>query len=297
MAQTIQEGLSRGQLEGGSLDEHSTEYIDTVEAYNKWAEVYDTDGNFLQALDTIEMRDLLPRFLALIQAQAQAKVGMESSSNVEPALKLVDLGCGTGRNTLQLAKSAPKDVQIIGLDASIGMLEVAGEVLRGMGRDKIMLGMYDLLAPSDSSSGMVSLPPAGSLRDQLGDGASGVISTLVLEHIPLGKFFEGAARLVRPGGYFLVTNMHAEMGAISQAGFVDVKTGKKIRPTSYAHEIGDVVTAAKGVGFEVVALDEAAERVREKRVDDAMAERLGPRARKWVGVTVWFGVCFRMRPG
>ncbi|KAL4915920.1 S-adenosyl-L-methionine-dependent methyltransferase [Aspergillus aurantiobrunneus] len=289
MAKTIQEVLAHGNGKEATSDGHAIEYVQTVEAYNKWAEVYDTDGNFLQALDTIEMRDLLPRFVALVQAQAQTEV---ESNKGEKVLKLVDLGCGTGRNTQQLANTAPGYAQIIGLDASPGMLEVAGKTLRGLGAgNRVTLGVYDLLSPSESVT--VSLP--GSLRDQLGSGASGVISTLVLEHIPADKFFEGAARLIRPGGYFLVTNMHAEMGSISQAGFVDVKTGMKIRPTSYAHEVSDVVAAAERVGFEVVALDEGGERLRARRVDEAMVEGLGGRARKWVGVTVWFAVCFRMR--
>lgn len=257
-------------------------------------QVYDTDGNFLQVLDTVEMKDLLPRFLALVQAHAQAEI---ESNNHQPTLKLVDLGCGTGRNTLQLAKSAPKGARIIGLDASPGMLGVARETLREklgvVDGDRVTLDVYDLLASSEPGLGLGSL--SKPLRAQLGDGASGLISTLVLEHVPGDKFFEGAAKLIKPGGYFLVTNMHSEMGAISQAGFVDVKTGIKIRPTSYAHKADDVVAAAKRVGFEVVALDEGGQRVRERSVDEAMVEGLGERAKKWVGVTVWFGICFRMR--
>ncbi|KAL5339917.1 S-adenosyl-L-methionine-dependent methyltransferase [Aspergillus crustosus] len=283
MAQTIQESLAQGN-KAATSDGHSVEYIGTVEAYNKWAEVYDTDGNFLQALDTIEMRNLLPRFLSLVQEAYQETVAEPAS-----ALKLVDLGCGTGRNTLQLGKAAPRDAEIIGVDASPGMLDLAREALSAneVG-ERINLSVYDLLAPAPSS-----LPDS---LDGEEEGASGIISTLVLEHIPVYKFFEGAARLIRPGGYFLVTNMHAEMGGISQAGFVDVKSGKKIRPTSYAHEVGDVVAAARRAGFEVVALDELGEeRVRERRVDEAMVKELGERAKKWVGVMVWFGVCFRMR--
>lgn len=85
----------------------------------------------------------------------------------------------------------------------------------------------------------------------------------------------------------LVTNMHEEMGGISQAGFVDPMTGEKVRPTSYAHSVGDVVRQGKRWGFEVVG------NVLERRVDESMVEALGPRARKWVGVKVWFGICFR----
>ncbi|CEL05577.1 hypothetical protein ASPCAL06695 [Aspergillus calidoustus] len=272
MSRTIQDTLSPGLGKDGK----QVEYIETVDAYNKWAEVYDKDGNFLQALDTIEMRNLLPYFLARVQSDFAA----------ENTLKLVDLGCGTGRNTLQLARLAPAEAQITGVDASPGMLAVAKATVEAEGKGQVMLGEYDLLSPD--------APIPASLQD--GALASGIISTLVLEHIPVDLFFSGAARLMRPGGYFLVTNMHAEMGAISQAGFVDEKTGTKIRPTSYAHTIGDVVAAAERVGFEIVGLDENGEvGVRERKVEEGIVEALGVRGRKWVGVTVWFGVCFRMK--
>ncbi|KAI9367808.1 S-adenosyl-L-methionine-dependent methyltransferase [Aspergillus egyptiacus] len=287
MVQTIQESLAYGK--GATSDGRSVEYLDTVEAYNKWAEVYDTDGNFLQALDTIEMRDLLPRFLALVSQS-------EEESVQHKELELVDLGCGTGRNTLQLARAAPRGAQIVGVDASPGMLDVARATLqremeRGAGEgsaNRLTLGVYDLL----------SHPETGYLPAVLeGRKAAGVISTLVLEHIPVDTFFGGAARLVRPGGYLLVTNMHAEMGRISQAGFVDVKSGRKIRPQSYAHAVPDVIAAAERVGFEVVALGDGdrKEKVRERRVDEGMVDQLGARGRKWVGVMVWFGVCFRLK--
>ncbi|KAL3491788.1 S-adenosyl-L-methionine-dependent methyltransferase [Aspergillus germanicus] len=272
MSRTIQDTLAPGE----GRDGNQVEYIETVDAYNRWAEVYDTDGNFLQALDTIEMHNLLPYFLARVQSEFAA----------EKTLKLVDLGCGTGRNTLQLARLAQAGAQITGVDASPGMLAVAKATVEAEGKGQVTLGEYDLLSPD--------APIPASLQD--GVLAAGVISTLVLEHIPLDLFFSGAAKLVRPGGYFLVTNMHADMGAISQAGFVDEKTGTKIRPTSYAHTTGDVVAAAEKVGFEVVGLEENGEvGVRERKVQEGMVEALGVRGRKWVGVTVWFGVCFRMK--
>lgn len=257
----------------------------------KEQQVYDTDGNFLQALDTIEMREMLPRFMSLVLSMdpqpGSEGLGGESKTS---SLNLVDLGCGTGRNTLQLIKAAPARARVTGLDASQGMLDVAtvtiqNEITSGdEERERATLGIYDLL-----SSCPQSLPTA--LEGQV----SGIISTLVLEHIPLDKFFYGAARLIKPGGYLLVTNMHAEMGAISQAGVVDAKTGAKIRPTSYAHEVRDVLAAAGMAGFEVVGLDESEEKVRERRVNERMVEGLGERGKKWVGVMVWFGVCFRMR--
>lgn len=33
--------------------------------------------------------------------------------------------------------------------------------------------------------------------------------------------------------------------------------------------------------------------VKEKAVDEGMLEMLGPRAKRWVGVKVWFAICLR----
>ena len=81
--------------------------------------------------------------------------------------------------------------------------------------------------------------------------------------------------------------MHPEMGRISQAGFVDPKTGDKIRPTSYAHTIAETVVEARRAGFELLG------GVDEVSVQEEMMERLGIRGRKWIGVRVWFGGVWR----
>ncbi|OOG00781.1 hypothetical protein ASPCADRAFT_503032 [Aspergillus carbonarius ITEM 5010] len=241
------------------------QYLETTDAYNKWAKVYDTDNNFLQALDTLEMQKLLPHFLHLLR----------NTFGSDPT-KIIDLGCGTGRNTLLLARLASPETEIVGLDASSGMLDVAREAIGGNSR--VSLGIFDLLQEPMNV-------PVGST------GAAGIISTLVLEHVPLRRFFEAAAKMLMPGGCLLVTNMHSDMGAISQAGFVDVETGMKIRPVSYRHGIGHMLAVAEEVGFRVEWLD--GEGVRERMVDEKLAGVLGPRAKKWIGVVVWFGVCFR----
>ncbi|KAJ5852438.1 uncharacterized protein N7529_011823 [Penicillium soppii] len=276
-----------------SAASQSTQYVNTVEAYDKWAEVYDTDGNFLQRLDTIEMRSLLPRFLDCVKThvQDQSETGTSKPS-------LVDLGCGTGRNTIQLLDilSANKTdtFNVVGLDASPGMLEVARGAIKEYATKReipqeVSLGIIDLLQP-------VSLP---HLPPSLGKGAAGVISTLVLEHIPLALFFVAASAIMRPGGYLLVTNMHAEMGMRSQAGFTDPQSGVKIRPTSYCHTIPEVLEAAQDAGFSVQEISGASENgdhgdgVLVRGVDESLGLVLGPRAKKWVGVKVWFGVCFR----
>ena len=241
-------------------------FLDPTSAYDLWSEVYDIDGNFLQALDTIEMRTLLPKVLSC----------MFSS----PPWKIVDLGCGTGRNMTRLLDIPASTV--IGLDASSKMLEIARsridehvtQTSKGSEAAQVaQLKHYNLLE-SDH------IPPCALNADAL-------ISTLVLEHVPLPTFFEKASQILKPNGVALVTNMHSDMGAISQAGFVDPKTGEKVRTQSFAHHLDDVIAEAHKQGFEVIG------DILERAVDEEMSEVLGVRARKWIGMTVWFGVCFR----
>ncbi|KAJ5865806.1 hypothetical protein N7534_000359 [Penicillium rubens] len=277
MAQTIQELLAIKP----SGNSQKTQYVDTVEAYDKWAEVYDTDGNFLQRLDTIEMRTLLPQFIDRVSKRFQPSP--QETETTTTHASLVDLGCGTGRNTIELlsALSTAKKANhfsVIGLDASRGMLDVARTATREYGaksaaQTPVELGILDLLQPELSKTQLPS-----SLA---GPGAVAV--------------FAAAAGIMRAGAYLLVTNMHAEMGMRSQAGFTDER-GVKVRPTSYCHAISDVLDAAAEAGFEVEEVVGAgADGVLVRGVDEQLGDVLGARAKKWVGVRVWFGVCFVKR--
>lgn len=242
-------------------------YMPTTAAYDRWAQVYDTDANPLQALDDHELTTLLPDFLALVEPQKQT------------GLRITDLGCGTGRNTLKLL--AIPDAEIAGLDASEKMLEKARSRCRicldslpsGTKAKSIFLEQFDMLSHDEAP--------------QCARNATAVISTLVLEHIPLPAFFSVAQSLLIDGGHLLLTNMHAEMGSISQAGFVDPESGEKLRPVSYAHKIEDVVAEARRCGFDVVG------DVKEVAIEAELVEKFGKRAQKWVGVKCWFGVVFR----
>ncbi|KAJ5286217.1 hypothetical protein N7524_001523 [Penicillium chrysogenum] len=274
MAQTIQELLAIKP----SGNSQKTQYVDTVEAYDKWAEVYDTDGNFLQRLDTIEMRTLLPQFIDRVSKRFQPSP--QETETTTTHASLVDLGCGTGRNTIELlsALSTAKKANhfsVIGLDASRGMLDVARTATREYGaksaaQTPVELGILDLLQPELS-------------KTQLPSSLAGP------------AVFAAAAGIMRAGAYLLVTNMHAEMGMRSQAGFTDER-GVKVRPTSYCHAIPDVLDAAAEAGFEVEEVVGAgADGVLVRGVDEQLGDVLGARAKKWVGVRVWFGVCFVKR--
>ncbi|KAL8809343.1 MAG: hypothetical protein Q9200_003495 [Gallowayella weberi] len=239
-----------------------TIYKPTLATYEQWAATYDIDGNFLQALDTLEIEKMLPYFFDVLP----------------PAPKIVDLGCGTGRNTACLMRV--QKARILGLDNSQGMLQRAESRCRSVMEvseaESLDFQIWDMLALQESED-----VPA-NVR-----GADAILSTLVVEHIPLRQFFKACSAILKPGGHVLCTNMHPEMGAISQAGFQDPATGEKIRPISYAHTIRELLSCASTWGFTAVWGP------KERKVQESDLIKLGDRGRKWVEVHAWFGVILR----
>jgi len=240
--------------------------LPTKDLYARWAKVYDTDGNILQAIDDHSLPPLLTRALNLLPTTQ--------------SLTITELGAGTGRNTLKLL-SLPNISTIHALDLSPEMLAVAQSRCSPSANKNIDLQFleFDALQPQD-------FPQVKEIEGK----ADMVLSTLVLEHLPIQVFFETAKRLLKPGGILVLSNMHAEMGKRSQAGFVG-EQGEKVQGDSFVYEIGEVVDVAGGMGFEVLG------EVQERSVERADLEGgvVGERGRKWVGCRVWFGCVLRLR--
>ena len=243
-------------------------YKPTVEAYNEWAPNYDTDGNFLQALDSA----MIPKMLPIV------------TQRLPSSPKVVDLGCGTGRNTLLLL--GIPGAMILGLDNSSAMLAIA----------KARCHQMQEAMPEGRRAGSLSFEiwDMHSLQDEHSQvprpaqHADAVFSTLVIEHIPLDIFFKACSMMLKPGGLLLVTNMHSDMGKRgSQAGFKDQMTGQTIRAVSYFHKTSEVVQKGQEQGFEVVWGPE------ERRVHADDLGKLGKRGEKYVGTNVWFGMILR----
>ncbi|KAF2190206.1 S-adenosyl-L-methionine-dependent methyltransferase [Zopfia rhizophila CBS 207.26] len=270
----------------GSPPKSSTpvQHLPTQDTYDAWASVYDTDGNILQAIDDLELSTLLPEFLTLVLQSA--------TSNPVQDLRIIDLGCGTGRNTAKVLsyeypKKGPK-VQVTALDFSQGMLDVAGKKLGEMSWVRQVEPRISLELQRTDCFPTVSNPSASPIPDVKDPSkVNGVLSTLVLEHIPLKDYFATLASLVERNGYALVTNMHSEMGNISQAGFVNER-GVKVRGKSFAHTPMETAEEARGAGFEVLS-------VKERRMGKSDIETgiVSQRGMKWVGIYVWYGLLLR----
>lgn len=238
-----------------------------------YSTTYDTDGNFLQAVDDIQTRAMIPELVRHIEGAVGKEKGQAS---------ILDFGCGTGRTTLKLLQQdwtrAPK---IQGWDSNEAMLQGAREKCEaarkktGKAISSLDFQQADFLHPDKLPSGTSS-------------SFDGLVSTLVLEHIPMETYWKCVSKLLKPGGFGLVTNMHPDMGAKSVAGFDDEK-GVRLRGTSFVHGFEETVEAAKAVGMEVVG------EVVEVTVSEDMLRSgaVGERGRKWIGTKVGYGFLFR----
>lgn len=281
-----------------------TIHLSTTEAYDAWASVYDTDGNMLQAVDDIQNEKLLSPLLRSMWAKKTTHAEKPPlPSSHDPKFRIIDIGCGTGRTTLKIIKVCAElgiPAEIVGIDASEKMLDAARDKLKEYLRHNagpidgdvegkpscefmhVDIASPDLLKQIFSSSETLH-------RRALFDLA---ISTLVLEHLELTTFFTALDKLTNLGSTLVLTNMHPDMGRRSQAGFMGTdEDGKpvKIRGTSYIH--GVVETYREADRFNWLYLDpEGFGGAGEVEVRPEMVEILGPRAKKWVGEKVWYGI-------
>lgn len=212
----------------------NVDHLPTREGYDRWAAVYDDEDNPLIALE----EEHLPPLLGDVRG-----------------LRVVDLGCGTGRQTARLAAVG---ADVVGVDFSEAMLARARQ---RPGAEGVRFMAHDLTA---------TLP--------FDDGAFDcVVCCLVLEHIErLGPFFSQCRRICAPGGRLVMSAMHPAMMLRGiTARFIDPQTGRETRPTSHPNNISDYVRAALRSGLELEHLSEHA-------VDAALARRC-PRAEKYLG--------------
>ena len=124
-------------------DTHKPDEIARVrEGYDRWAAVYDHDGNPLPALEEPQMRE------------AVGEVN---------GLAVLDLGCGTGRHTAWLASAGAR---VTAIDFSEGMLAEARKALEGAG---VRFLVHDLDEPLPLPDGEFDLVVNGLVLEHLRD--------------------------------------------------------------------------------------------------------------------------------
>lgn len=184
-------------------------------AYDDWAETYDIDQN--------RTRDLAAETLRQVNLNLDGR-------------KVIEVGCGTGRNTAWLAESAG---EIVGLDFSVEMLARA----RARVKDpRVRFLQHDARS---------TWPLADSSADV-------VIAMLILEHVAEPKtVFAEAARVLTSGGEFFVCELHPmRQLAGGQAQFSNKETGERTRVTAFLHDVSEYVNTGLSLGFELKHLGE-----------------------------------------
>jgi SAM-dependent methyltransferase len=144
----------------------------------------------------------------------------------------LDAACGTGRLTRDLADRGHR---VIGVDSSPDMLDLArtwvpeGEFLAG--------DLHGLPVPDDH----VDL----------------VLCALALTHVPdLGPVLAEFARVLRPGGQLVITDMHPESLLRGSVPAVRDQDGRPGRLVSHRHLVGDYLRAALAAGFRLRRFEE-----------------------------------------
>ncbi|GAA2316065.1 hypothetical protein GCM10010149_80160 [Nonomuraea roseoviolacea subsp. roseoviolacea] len=162
-----------------------------------------------------------------------------------PAGDALDAACGTGRVAAALARRGHR---VLGVDGSPDMLARA--------RARVPQGVFSLGDLGD-------LPvPDGSVDL--------VVCSLALTHVPsLGPAMAEFARVLRPGGHVVVSDMHPEGVARGFVPPVRLADGRPGRIATYRHAVGDYVRAALAAGLRV-------RRCEEPRIADAPSAAEAP---------------------
>jgi len=182
-------------------------------AYNSWANTYDSIENKTRDLDKVAVRQVLSQF------------------DYDTVL---ELGCGTGKNTAFFVQNAKS---VIGLDFSKAMLAKAKQKIKS---EKVQFQYADLT------------------KDwQVEDNSIDLIScSLTLEHISdLDFIFKQGFKKLKQGGKFFISELHpfkqytgSKARFESEEGLVEINV--------FTHHISDFLIAASQNGFKLLELNE-----------------------------------------
>ena len=183
------------------------------DAYNEWSGIYDSNTNLTRDLDKTATREML------------AEKHFDS---------VLEIGCGTGKNTVFLAQIADK---VLAFDFSEGMVQQARKKVQA---DNVRFEMADITQPWQCAD----------------NGFDLITCSLVLEHIQdLSHVFTEAARTLKPGGLFLVNELHPfKQYSGSKARFE--RGADIVELEVFIHHISDFTNAAKECGFNLVIFNE-----------------------------------------
>lgn len=153
------------------VSEQTTQVVDLVEGYARWAETYDLELNPLIAVEG-------PRVQAILEET--------------PMRRALDAGAGTGRHAMFLAQ---RGVAVTAVDQSPDMLVVAGEKAARAGLDiDFRIGsLEDRLPAEDDQFDFV------------------ICALTLSHVSDIGHAVGECTRVVRPGGSILISDIHPDV--------------------------------------------------------------------------------------
>jgi SAM-dependent methyltransferase len=148
----------------------------------------------------------------------------------EPGVAL-DAACGTGRFAEFLARCGHR---VIGVDSSPDMLAYAR---RRVPDAEFHVGELDRLPLPD-------------------DSVDVIVCALALEHVPLQPVFAEFARVLRPGGDLVISDLHHEQVTRGSVMSARGPAGEPWIADTYRHPLGDYLRAALSLGLQVRGCEE-----------------------------------------
>ena len=182
-------------------------------AYNLWASQYDSNLNLTRDLDK--------------------KCTIKTLKNLD-FKNVLELGCGTGKNTEWLLNKAER---IIGLDFSQEMLNKAKAKIFDK---RVLFKKADLTKDWEIENNFVDL----------------ITASLTLEHIEnLDQIFSQANLKLKKNGLFFISELHPFKQYSGSKAKYETENGIKELEV-YIHDISEYIDTAKNNGFKLIELKE-----------------------------------------
>jgi ubiquinone/menaquinone biosynthesis C-methylase UbiE len=187
--------------------------VKTQEAYNHWSSTYDRDRNLTRDLDETITRNIL--------ANLRCK-------------SVLEIGCGTGKNTALLAEIGER---VYAFDFSEAMIEKARQKLRA---GNVSFVVADLRQRWPCKERAVDL----------------IACNLVLEHIrDLSIVFAEADRVLIEGGRFFISELHSfRQYQGTRANFQRDQRTTEIE--AFVHHLSDFTAMAADAGLSLTKMNE-----------------------------------------
>lgn len=187
--------------------------MDVKDSYNSWAEQYDTNINKTRDLEALALRECLSKILFR---------------------SCLEIGCGTGKNTLWLLDKAEL---ITAVDLSDEMLSKARQKIIS---DKVFFIQADINHPWTFTDKKYDL----------------ITFSLVLEHIEdVESIFSRASEKITPHGYLYLGELHPFKQYSGSKARFETENGEQIVPC-FTHNLSDFTNAARNHGFFVSSIKE-----------------------------------------